>query len=298
MADDLPGFAIVVTDSCADAAAEVFGVGDRERAREWVLRVVAEEGEVAEALPPIFGQRDESGWYLVAENLLALPLASEVDRGGHRRWVATDCYGSSRQHVIDPYALTGAELIEQIAVTVQAVERFQRYGGGDSDPVVARRQLVDVLALSARADRTAPDWWRSPTAAEFYLSAGQDDSMCLPCRACDGVRPYTATTFMHRAADLFALRGIELGTRCRADPLRFPPGGPAEQRLFRLLAKDSRLSWHKPDHVPAEDRAEWWVSITPGLAASVAWEPHDPARPLVVLGLWDVRPRWRKLLGR
>ncbi|MGW4367694.1 hypothetical protein ACWEKT_18810 [Nocardia takedensis] len=299
MAHDPHAFPVVVSNACADAAVELFGLGSRGAAREWVLEVIADRGEVVERLPEEFGRRrSPSGYFLVAESLLALPLAAGKDRDGGPVWVATQCLGVPQSDVVDPFALVGNQLLEQVSFTVHAIQRFQERAGGVPDAVVARRQLVDLLVQDVYASRSAPRWWRSASPALFYLVAGSGDEICLPCRGGDGVRPFTATTFMHRAADLFAVPEQDLWLRCRVDPERFPSGGSAERRLLRLLGKGARLSWHKPKYVPFEVRAKWWLLLSPGLAAPVAWEPEDPARPLVVLGLCDDRTWWRRLFGR
>ncbi len=298
MAFDPYAFDIVVTNACADAAAELFGLGGREAARAWVVQVISTKGEIVDKLPPVFGRRrSPSGWFLLAEGLLLLPLASGADRTGTPQWIATHCVGLPRDHEVDPFRLGSRELLDHVSFAAHAIERFQLRGGGHPDSVLARQQLAEVLAPSVYASPKPPAWWRSAQPAEFYLLAGSRDEFCLPCRTGDGVRPFTATTFMHQAADLFVLPPGELGSRCRLDPSRFPPGGRAERRATRLLDRGGQLIWHKPGFAPAQVWAKWWLVFADRVAAPVIWEPENARHPLLVLGLVDARPWWRRLLS-
>jgi hypothetical protein len=79
---------VVVTHGCADACAEAFALGGREQARQWLELLITQRGVVTDQLPTwLVGRRSPSGYFLVIDDLLALPLAA--DRQGRPQWIAT-----------------------------------------------------------------------------------------------------------------------------------------------------------------------------------------------------------------
>ncbi|WP_190814641.1 hypothetical protein [Saccharopolyspora pogona] len=45
---DFEDWPVVVTNRCAEACAETFGLSDREQARAWLLGLIAEKGELTD----------------------------------------------------------------------------------------------------------------------------------------------------------------------------------------------------------------------------------------------------------
>ncbi|MGF6889620.1 hypothetical protein ABIA39_009071 [Nocardia sp. GAS34] len=138
---------VVVTNRCADACAETFGLVDREAARRWLLEIISSRGAVVDQLPaPMAGRRSRSGWFLLADRLVALPLALDTDASGRQQWIATNCLAVPRHdRAIDPTALNGPALLAHVRLTTHAIERFQQRGGGHPDLEHARAQLTHIL---------------------------------------------------------------------------------------------------------------------------------------------------------
>jgi hypothetical protein len=288
---------IVVTNRCADACAEAFGLTGREQARAWLLTVIAKKGEVTNRLPaPVAGRRSPSGYFVLVDDVLVLPLAA--DRDGGAQWIATNCVAfPAKRRRVDPFRLTGLALLEQVNVLPHAVERFQQRGGGHPDPEQARQELLDMIAPTVRAVRRAPRWCGTRP-ADFYLVAGAADEFCLPCRAGGGARAFDVITCIHRAGDLFALDPTQLAARCRLDPATLPPDSRKARLVTRALHSGGRLSWHAPRWAAPHAKAKWWIVFGNRLAAPVAWRPGNRAKPLLLLDLADHRPLLVRLVSR
>ncbi|PWW61859.1 hypothetical protein [Actinokineospora spheciospongiae] len=189
---------IVVTDRCADACADAFGFGDRERARDWLTDAIADRGEVTETLPgPVRGRRSPSGYFLLVPGSFVLPLAPY--RRAPEHWAATNCvpFPRSRSRE-DPLTLRGNALLSLVHFLPHAVERFQERAGADPDPAVALAQLLDRISPTVRATRRSPSW-SGTRDADFYLVAGPGDEYCLPCRVgAHETRPYDVITCIIR----------------------------------------------------------------------------------------------------
>ncbi|OLR90984.1 hypothetical protein [Actinokineospora bangkokensis] len=189
---------IVVTKRAAEAAADLFGFGDRWRAQDWLEDRIAADGVVlaeAELPGPVRGRRSPSGHFVVVDGAFALPLAPR--RGADETWAATDCVAFPRARSrVDPLLLRGWDLLELVNFLPHAVERFvERTGVPEQD---ARGALVELVGPTARA-QTRPPVWAGTRDADFHLVAGEDDRYCLPCRSGpDEVRPYDAVTFIQR----------------------------------------------------------------------------------------------------
>jgi hypothetical protein len=279
----------VVTNRCADACAEAFGLAGRDQAREWLRTILAQRGRITDRLPaPVAGRRSPSGYFLVVNGKLVLPLAA--DRDGQAKWIATNCIAFPRADARrpDPFRLKGKALLKQVNVLPHAVERFQQRGGGHPDPDRARQELLDMIAPTVRAARKPPSWCNTRP-ADLYLVAGTADEFCLPCRAGSG-RAYDVITCIHRAGDLFTLDRTQLAARCQ-----LPPG--KARLLTRAFRSGGRLSWHAPRWASHPD-AKWWIVFGRRLAAPVAWQPKNRATPLRVLDLADRRPLIVRLLSR
>ncbi|WP_258904004.1 hypothetical protein [Actinokineospora sp. UTMC 2448] len=84
---DMSEWPIVVTNRCADACAEAFGLAGRDQARAWLSDLVANNGEITDRLPtPVAGRRRPSGHFVLVENVLILPLAHDRDGSGTLSW--------------------------------------------------------------------------------------------------------------------------------------------------------------------------------------------------------------------
>lgn len=294
---------IVVTNRCADACAEAFGLAGREQARSWLLTAISENGEVTDRLPPpVAGRRSPSGYFVVIEDMLVLPLAA--DRDGHAQWIATNCVafpGPRRRdgdaaHA-DPFRLTGWDLLNQVNVLPHAVERFQQRGGGHPAPERARQELLDMVAPTVRAARRPPAWC-STRPADFYLVAGTGDEFCLPCRTGSGARAFDVITCIHRAGDLFTLNPTQLAAYCRFEPTALPSDSRQARLITDAFGFSGRLSWHRPRWARPHPDAKWWIVFHNRLAAPVAWHPEVADTPLLILGLADHRPLLVRLFSR
>ncbi|MGH3326780.1 MAG: hypothetical protein ACRDPT_03105 [Streptomycetales bacterium] len=294
------GWPIVVTNRCADSCLSEFGLADRESARGWLYDLIAKRGQVtAELPPPMQGRRSPSGYFCLIDGMLVLPLAA--DRDGRAQWIATNClafpdyrrrYGTAAQ--VDPFTLAGPALLAQVNFTDHAVRRFQERCAAHPDPSVAARQLVATLAPVAQAVPRPPAWCRTQP-ADFYLVAG--DEFCLPMsRHGSGGKAFDAKTCIHRASDLFQLRGPALAAACRIGPGALPDTGATTELDHAFVAAGS-LSWTPPRWAPREPRARFWVLFSPRLVAPVAWEP-DASRPLVLLSLVRRRSLWERIRTR
>ena len=294
---------IVVTNRCADACAEAFGLAGREQARAWLHAVVSENGEVTDRLPvPVAGRRSPSGYFVVVEDMLVLPLAA--DRDGHAQWIATNCVAFPRPDrrdgdtgQVDPFRLTGWDLLNQVNVLPHAVERFQQRGGGHPAAERARQELLDMIAPTVRAARRPPAWCGTRP-ADFYLVAGTGDEFCLPCRPGSGGRAFDVITCIHRAGDLFPLNPTHLAARCQFDPATLPPDRREARLITDAFHFSGRLSWHKPRWATPHAEAKWWIVFHNRMAAPVAWQLEVEATPLLILDLADHRPLLIRLLSR
>lgn len=283
-----PGDLVVLTHAAADQCAKVRG-GTREQARIWLDRVT-QSGEITDRLPrPYTGRRSPSGYFLLVPGTLILPLAT--DRGGSGKLIATGCtfFPSWRRKNglgganVDPFALQGEALVDEIDFTGHAVERFQERGGGHRDPRAAREQLRRLLTPDAHVVRKRPAWDRGTEPADFLLVGG-DGECCLPLRrhAADG-RPFAATTFLHQSMRLFELSPAQLARACRYGP------DVLEQAawLTTQIAENGTLSWHPPPGHPAHPSArfylragEWYLPVD--------WDKRSRT-PLVALAVHQVR---------
>lgn len=291
---------IVVTNRCAEACAEAFGLADREPARAWLATAVSERGVVTDRLPPaVAGRRSPSGYFVLIEDVLVLPLAA--DRDGRAQWIATNCVAfpgvRGAAGGVDPFRLVGWDLLNQVTVLPHAIERFQQRGGGHPDPQRARQELLDRVAATVRASRRPPSWC-STRPAEFYLVAGNDDEFCMPCRKGGGGRPFDMITCIHRAGDLFAVNPTRLAAACRLDPAALPPGSRSARLITEAFHFSGRLSWQRPSWARPHRDATWWIVFNNRMAAPVAWQPEVEDTPLLVLGLADHRPILVRLFSR
>jgi hypothetical protein len=192
---------VVVTNRCADRCAGAFGSAERELARLWLQRQIP-LGRITNQLPRALGsRRSPSGRFLVVDQVLALPLKAD-DEGLHQ-WIATDCilFPEYRKPPdLDPFALSGRQLLQQVDFTEHVIERFQERYSAHPDPSVARKQLWDRLEPTVRAVRRPPAWCRTKP-SDFFLVAA--DEFCLPAKwQGGGGKAFTVTTFIHRASDL------------------------------------------------------------------------------------------------
>lgn len=284
---------VVVTNRCAEACAKEFGLSQPDGARAWLYKIIDERGRVTDQLPsPVAPLKSNSGFFMVADRVVVLPLSKASD--GTARWVATDCkvfpsYRERTRHVArrrsagqqNPLALRGAELARQLNL-VAALDAYQRQCGGDPNPARAREELLGILGRDARAVATPPDWHTGGT-ADFYVVA--DDQYVLPCsRSGSGGYPFDALSCVHRAAELFALRGAALAARCRFDESALPAGSPRRELLAAGITAGGRLSWRTPDWARSHPAARFWITAGK-LAAPVAWQPRHPSHSLLVLDL-------------
>ncbi|MGW5054769.1 hypothetical protein [Actinokineospora sp. NPDC004072] len=300
---DMSEWPIVVTNRCADACAEAFGLAGRDQARAWLSDLVSNNGEITDRLPaPVAGRRSPSGHFVLVENVLILPLAH--DRDGAAHWIATNCIaipGTNRPAAtaarVDPFQLTGRDLLSHVNVLPHAVERFQQRCGGHRLPERARQELLDTIAPTVRAQPRPPRWCGTRP-ADLYLVAGTDDEFCLPCRTGGGARAFDVITCIHRAADLFTLNPIRLAAQCRLDPDALPPGGRQARLITESFRFSGRLSWHKPRWARPYPDAKWWIVFDNGIAAPVAWHPEVKDKPLLVMAIADHRPWIIRVLSR
>lgn len=280
---------VVVTNRCADACAQEFGLTHREHAREWLYDVIAERGRVTDRLPkPVARLRSRSGYFAVADGVVVLPLVA--DRDGSARWIATDCkvfpdyrrrHGAAAD--VDPFTLSGADLVRHVNFTSHAVERFQERCGAHPDTAVARQELWLVLARDARAV-TVPPTWCTTRRADFYLVSADEYVLPMSRNGSAGFA-FDALTCIHRASDLFSLHGSALAARCRFDDDALPPGSLLRGRLEAALAAGGDLSWDRPPWARHHPKARFWILTSSGGAAPVAWQAGHTRRPLVLLGL-------------
>lgn len=280
--DDWP---VVVTNRCAERCAAAMGLGSQREARDWLTRQLP-DGYVTQELPARMGRRrSPSGYFLVIDDVVVLPLAE--DRQNRRQWIATDCIVAAREHGgarIDPYALTGRELVQHADITRHAVERFQQRCGAPQNLDLARTQLVRWLATTACAVPRSPSWCRTEQ-ADFFVVA--DDELCLPARwGGGGGQPFSLTTCIHRSDDLFELGPAELMRKCRINRTRIAPHDPAV--LSRAIAATGRLSWHHPRWVAHVQDARFWILLNEECVLQVSWDP-GAARPLTVVGVAERR---------
>lgn len=277
--DDWP---VVVTNRCAERCATAMKLGSRREARDWLTRQLP-DGYVTRELPAGMGRpRSPSGYFLVIDDLVVLPLAE--DRQNQRQWIATDCIaatGGRRGARIDPYGMSGSELVQYADITRHALERFHERCGAPKNLDLARTQLVRwLVASTARAVPRSPSWCRTGH-ADFFVVA--DDELCLPARwGGGGGQAFSLTTCIHRAGDLFELGPVELMRRCRINRTRTAPHDPAV--LSRAIAASGRLSWHHPRWVVHVQDARFWILVNEGCVLQVSWDP-EAARPLTVIGV-------------
>lgn len=300
---------VVVTNRCAEACAKEFGLSQSDGAKAWLYKIIDERGQVTSDLPnPVAPLRSSSGFFMVADRVVVLPLAKASD--GTARWIATDCKvfpSYRRRHSsgarrgagtrIDPMTLAGAELVRHVNLS-RAVLSFQQRCGGDPDPAVAREELLRDVARDARAVATPPDWYRGGR-ADFYVVSGDEYVLPTSRRGSAGYF-FDALDCVHRAGELFALRGTALAARCRFDEVAMPAGSPRRELLAAALTADGQLMWHPPQWARPHPMARFWVSATGRLAAPVAWQPQHPSHPLLVLDLAErlsLADRARRWLG-
>lgn len=292
---DTSEWPIVVTNRCADACAEAFGLAGRDQARAWLSDLVSNNGEITDRLPtPVAGRRSPSGHFVLVENVLILSLAH--DRDGAAQWIATNCvaFPDARRPAaatvqVDPFRLTGRDLLNQVNVLPHAVERFQQRGGGHRLPERARQELLDTIAPTVRAQARPPRWC-STRPADLYLVAGTDDEFCLPCRAGSGARAFDVITCIHRAGDLFTLNPTQLAAHCQLHPDALPSGSRQARLITDSFRFSGTLSWHKPRWARPHPDAKWWIVFDNGVAAPVGWRPEVDDTPLLVLAIADHRP--------
>lgn len=293
---DISDWPIVLTNRCADACAEAFALGDRQKARAWLTSRVSEHGTITDQLPPpLAGRRSPSGFFLLIDDTLILPLAH--DRDDQFQWIATHCIAFPSSGPVDPFRLHRRDLLDNINLLPHAIERFQQRGGGHPHPPHAARELLDTIAPTVRAAAQPPTWC-STRPADFYLIAGTHGEYCLPCRAGSGARPFDVTTCIHRASHLFELNPTLLFTMCQLHETQLPPGGRNAQLISNAFRWSGRLTWHKPSWARPHPHATWWIVFHNRMASPVAYQPDIENTPLLILGLADHRPLLIRLLSR
>ncbi|HEX6076997.1 MAG TPA: hypothetical protein VFZ32_17265 [Micromonosporaceae bacterium] len=293
---------VVVTNRCAEACANEFGLSRREIARAWLYDLIEKRGRLDNQPPSeLPGLSSPSGYFLVAGGAVALPLAPASD--GTARWVAVDCrvlpsyrekFGTAQREV-DPLPLRGAALLRHVNLTRAAVARFQRLCGADPNPDIAREELREILVEDARAVTESPDWCRKAPDADCYLVSG--DEFLLPLRRRSALA-FDALGLIHRASSLFTLRGPDLALRCRYLESALPEGSQRRELLETALHTSGQLSWRRPGWAKPHPRAQFWVRLSPMLAAPVAWQPERDARPLLLLDLVHRQSLFARLTGR
>lgn len=283
---------VVVTNQCADACQRQFGLAHRDGARQWLYQVIDQRGKVTDQLPePVARVRSSSGFFMVAHDVVVLPLAAASD--GTARWIATDCkvfptyqprYRKAAGTGVDPYRLRGGDLVRHVHLSQNAVVHYQQRCDGDPDPMIAGEELREILARDGRAMPAPPAWCGTAGRADFYLVA--TDEYVLPMSR-RGTRGYSfeALDCLHRAAELFALRGPDLAARCRYDGFAALPG--RRDGLIAALRRGGQLSWRRPRWVRGYRSVRLWIIAGPRLAAPVVWQPADPDTPLLVLDVME-----------
>ncbi|MGH3748407.1 MAG: hypothetical protein ACRDT8_13530, partial [Micromonosporaceae bacterium] len=188
---------------------------------------------------------------------------------------------------VDPFQLTGAHLLRHVNLSAHAVKRFQRLGAAHPNQGIARAQLRRALAADAHAVRRLPSWCapaKTPDDADFYLVAS--DEYVLPIsRKRSGGLAFEALTCIHRASDLFALRGARLASRCRIGGAALDADSRRRQLLLTALTADGKLSWHRPEWAHENDTARFWAVSSLDVAAPVVWRPEDERRPLIIMDI-------------
>ncbi|MGF6889652.1 uncharacterized protein (TIGR02679 family), partial [Nocardia sp. GAS34] len=267
----------------------------RDTARRWLLEIISTRGTVVDQLPaPMTGRRSPSGWFLLVDGLLVLPLALGTDDAGQQQWIATNCLAVPRHdRVIDPTGLNGSALLAHVRVTTHAIERFQQRGGGHPDLEQARAQLIRILTPTVYASPRPPAWWRSREPADYYLIGGDHDEWCLPIRPGDAAQAFDATTCMHRATHLFELDPRGLAAMCCVDEQRLQPGSRPYKILQSALAQGAVLSWYRPHRARPNPWATWWLILGDRLSAAVSYDP-DHHVPLTIRDLDDRRVFWKR----
>ncbi|MGH3729118.1 MAG: hypothetical protein ACRDTU_10235 [Micromonosporaceae bacterium] len=289
---------VVVTNQCAEVAAEKFGLAHADRARTWLYQVIKQRGQVTHELPPpVATLRSGSGYFMVADDVVVLPLMPAKD--GTARWIATDCavFPSYRRRggaaTVDPFQLSGADLVQHVGFSRRAVEQFQERSPADPNPEIAREELRDLLAADSRATAKPPAWCRARN-ADFYLVSGDEYVLPMSRQNSSGYE-FEALSCVHRAGVLFGLRGADLAARCRFGGAIFAASSSKE--FLAALSDAGRLSAHRPSWAKAHPAARFWVIASDTLAAPAAWQHHHTRQPLLVL---DVAERlvWRERLRR
>lgn len=299
---------VVVTNRCADRCAKELRLSDREQARTMLDGLLGRGRITAELPPPMTGRRSPSGYFLLVDRTVVLPLAA--DRDGEPQWIATDCLffpEYRRSHggapAVDPFPLRGTALLAHVNFTSHAIERFQERFGAHHDPAIAEQQLVATLAPTVRATAQPPPWCDTRQ-SDFYLVAAEEFCLPMSSNGSNG-KAFDATTCIHRASDLFALRGRALGRQCRTSDDRLTAGGRAAATLAGAFTSTAQLSWHRPQWARRGPRPagpggqpRFWIVFSRRLAAPVAWEPQHRDRPLLVLDLVERRSLLRRLFDR
>ena len=293
---------VVVTNRCAEACAEEFGLGHRDGARAWLYKIIQQRGHVTDHLPePVARLRSGSGYFMVANDVVVLPLVKASD--GTARWIATDCkvFPSYRERhsntaKVDPLRLTGAPLVRQVNFTRRAIERYQQLCDGDPNLDLAREDLRAILSRDARAVGKPPAWCRTDK-AEVYLVSADEYVLPLSRNGTAGFA-FDALGLAHRASELFSLDGRDLIRRCR---MSSTVEKPRREMLLERITPAARLSWRRPRWAPVHPSARFWLMALPRLAAPVAWQPDKPDRPLLILdvvGPPSLLDRLRRRLSR
>ncbi|MFA1546173.1 hypothetical protein [Actinomadura chokoriensis] len=308
-----------ITDAAARQAAADLG-WTPVQARAFLEKQVPSAGRVvtSDQLPaPYKGRRSKTGRFLLIDGVLILPLA--VDERDASGFAATGCVvldaylranGRGKRH-IDPFALTGAELVDQVRLTEHAVKRYQQRTDGPADPKAAEEQMRWVLGKDARAVRRRPRWTNSSNTADFFLIAGGNDGeeeFCLPIsRQGGGAKPFEALTCLHRSMPLFELSSAELARRVafskevlaafdRVYPGEGSGEGSTASRFTEMIALHGRLERHPPSGHARHHGARFYVVAGPAFIP-VAWKKNSQV-PLLALGVESVRlPLRRRLLA-
>jgi hypothetical protein len=295
---------VVVARHCAEVCASEFGLSRPDHARVWLYDLIKKRGKRTDQPPSELPDlASPSGFFMVADGVLALPLAAVGDPvAGTARWVAVDCeifpsylerFGAARE--VDPLPLRGAALLRHVHLTRAAVGRFQRLCDADPNLDIAREELREILVEDARAVTEPPDWCRKAPDADYYLTSG--DEFLLPLMR-KSAMAFEAVGLIHRAGSLFMLRGPDLATRCRYLETALPEGSERRELLETALHTNSHLIWRRPGWARPHPRAQFWVRLSPMLAAPVAWQPEHAARPLLLLDLVHRQSLLARLTGR
>ncbi len=264
---------VVVTNRCAEACAEEFGLGHRDGARAWLYKIIQQRGHVTDHLPePVARLRSGSGYFMVANDVVVLPLVKASD--GTARWIATDCkvFPSYRERhsntaKVDPLRLTGAPLVRQVNFTRRAVERYQQLCDGDPNLDLAREDLRAILSRDARAVGEPPAWCRTDK-AEVYLVSADEYVLPLSRNGTAGFA-FDALGLAHRASELFSLDGRDLIRRCR---MSSTVEKARREMLLERITPAARLSWTRQARPAAVDPRRRRTPL-------VARPPPPPALP-------------------